>query len=169
MAFRQDGTVGSTLRFEEFFDLEHERLLRALYLVTGDRTEAEDLAQDAFVKVLERWDTVRSMEAPSGYLYRIAMNTFRTRYQRARMAVRRIAMLSRPAVDPFEEVEVQEDLRRSLASLTKRQRAAIVLTELLGYPHEDAGRILGIRASTVRALTTQARATLRSTMEDLDG
>jgi len=58
---------------------------------------------------------------------------------------------------------------RALASLTPRQRAAIVVTELLGYPPKDAAEVLGVRASTVRALTTQARAALRGTMERADG
>jgi DNA-directed RNA polymerase specialized sigma24 family protein len=54
---------------------------------------------------------------------------------------------------------------RSLALLTKRQRAAVVVTELLGYSSEEAGEILGIRAGTVRMLTSQARAALREQKE----
>jgi DNA-directed RNA polymerase specialized sigma24 family protein len=42
--------------FTDFFRAEYETLLRAMYLLTGDRHEAEDLAQDAFVKACERWD-----------------------------------------------------------------------------------------------------------------
>jgi len=148
--------------FEEFFDLEHERLLRALYLVVGERQEAEDLAQDAFVKVLERWETVRWMDSPTGYLYRTAMNTFRTRYRRAVMAVRRIALLAPRQQNPYEDVEMTADVREALSALTPRQRAAIVLTELLGYGGEEAASIMGIEPSTVRALTTQARARMRS-------
>ena len=148
--------------FEEFFDLEYERLLRALYLVVGERQEAEDLAQDAFVKVLERWETVRWMDSPTGYLYRTAMNTFRTRYRRAVMAVRRIAFLAPRQRNAFEDVEITADVRGALTALTPRQRAAIVLTELLGYGNEEAASIMGIESSTVRALTTQARARMRS-------
>ena len=132
--------------FEEFFDLEHERLLRALYLVVGERQEAEDLAQDAFVKVLERWETVRWMDSPTGYLYRTAMNTFRTRYRRAVMAVRRIALLAPRQGNPYEDVEMTADVREALSALTPRQRAAIVLTELLGYGGEEAGVDHGDRA-----------------------
>jgi RNA polymerase sigma factor (sigma-70 family) len=57
---------------------------------------------------------------------------------------------------------MREDLRRAMSELTPRQRVAIVLTELLGYPSAEAAETMGIRASTVRALTTQARATLRA-------
>jgi RNA polymerase sigma-70 factor (ECF subfamily) len=157
----QDGRVAFAQSFDDFFELEHERLLGALYLITGNLQEAEDLMQDAFVKMLQRWDLVQSLNDPTGYLYRTAMNAFRTRYRRARMAVRRMATVARVERDPFDEVETREDVRRALVSLTPRQRAAIVLTELLGYPPAEAARALGVRPSTVRALTTQARAKLR--------
>jgi RNA polymerase sigma factor (sigma-70 family) len=152
--------------FEDFFTIEHDRLLGALYLVTGHRQEAEDLMQEAFVKVLQRWDVVQSLTNPTAYLYRTAMNTFRTRYRRALMAVRKATLNAGRSVDPFEEVELREDVRRALAGLTPRQRAAIVLTELLGYPPGEAARTLGIKASTVRSLTTQARTALRAVLGD---
>jgi len=164
----QNPHVGVPETFEEFFELEHERLLRALYLVTGDREEAEDLMQEAFVKVLERWDVVRTMAAPTGYVFQTAMNGFRTKYRRAVMSVRRIALLVPRSGDSFDEVEIREDVRLALTMLTRRQRAAIVLTELLGYPAEEAARILSIQPSTVRALTTQARTTLRSILGGTD-
>ena len=46
------------MTFEEFFEFEKDRLLRVLSLITGNRAEAEDLAQEAFTRVFERWDTV---------------------------------------------------------------------------------------------------------------
>jgi RNA polymerase sigma-70 factor (ECF subfamily) len=165
----QDGAVSFAQSFDDFFELEHERLLGALYLVTGNLQEAEDLMQDAFVKVLQRWDVVQSLTDPTGYLYRTAMNAFRTGYRRGRMAVRRMASFATREGDPFRDVEVREDVRRALTGLTPRQRAALVLTELLGYPPSEAARALGIKASTVRALTTQARANLRVSLGGNDG
>lgn len=161
----EDTGVGFAERFEDFFELEHERLLRALYVITGNRSEAEDLMQDAFVKVLERWDSIQLMDDPTGYLYRTAMNAFRTRYRRGVMALRRIALLEPKQRDLFSDIEIQDDVRRALSALTPRQRAAIVLTVLLGYSAEDASKIMAIRSSTVRALTTQARERLRSALE----
>jgi len=161
----QDTGVGFTERFEEFFAIEHERLLRALYVITGNRSEAEDLMQDAFVKLLERWDSVQLMDDPTGYLYRTAMNAFRTRYRRGLMALRRIALLEPRHRDQFSDIEIQDDVRQAISALTPRQRAAIVLTVLIGYTAEDAAQIMAIRPSTVRALTTQARERLRSTLE----
>ena len=66
------------------------------------------------------------------------------------------------AHDPFDEVEVREDLRRLMASLTPRQRAALLLMDVYGYGSDHAARIMGIRASTVRVLASQARAAIRS-------
>jgi RNA polymerase sigma factor (sigma-70 family) len=153
--------------FEAFFEDEKDRLLRALSVITGSRGEAEDLAQEAFTRVFERWETVGTMDDPAGYLQRTAMNLFRSQYRRARIALKRAAALA-PERDVFEVVEDRDAATQALARLTPRQRAALVLTEALGYSGEEAGRLLGIKASTVWALTHQARASLRGTMEATD-
>ena len=156
------------LAFEAFFEDEKERLLRALYLITGSAGEAEDLAQEAFTRLYERWDSVSVMDDPAGYLHRTAMNVFRNQARRAKMALKRAVGLG-PEQDVFERVEDRDVATRALASLTPRQRAALVLTEGLGYSGDEAGRLLGIKASTVWALTHQARTSLRGTVEATDG
>ena len=153
--------------FEAFFEAEHERLVRAMYLVTGNAQEAEELMQDAFVAVWERWDRVREMDEPAGYLYRTAMNRFRSRLRRASRAARR-AIGSDPGVDAFAAADERDALARALARLPERQRSAIVLTELLGYGSVEAGLILGVKDVTVRSLASQARATLRIHLDDRD-
>jgi len=155
------------LPFEEFFETERERLFRALLLITHDSADAEDLMQEAFVRVWERWDRVGTLDDPVGYLFKTAFNLRRSALRRAMTAATR--SIRPPAErDPIESVFERDEAMRSLASLTPRQRAAIVVTELLGYDSEEAGRILGIRAGTVRALTSQARAALREREEAED-
>src|SRR5436190_1448579 len=73
---------------EELFRDHQVPLLRALYLMTGDAAEAEDLLQDAFAKVWLHWDRVRRMEDRVGYLYRTAMNAFRSRRRRRTVELR---------------------------------------------------------------------------------
>src|SRR6266581_3872558 len=75
--------------FEDLFASEHERLFRALYLITGSAQESEELMQDAFLKVWERWDRISLYENPGGYLYRVAINGAWSRYRRAALAARR--------------------------------------------------------------------------------
>jgi RNA polymerase sigma factor (sigma-70 family) len=150
--------------FEAFFAKEADRLYGALVMITGDSQEAEELAQDAFLAVWQRWDYVRSLESPTGYLYRTAMNGFRK--WRRRSALRwRLREHRPPEVDRIEQAETRYLVRRALASLTPRQRAALVLTELLGYNSEDAARLMATRAGTVRVLASQGRATMRRSME----
>lgn len=155
------------MSFEEFFAVESDRMLRILAVITGSRLEAEDIVQEAFTRVFQRWDRVREMENPAGYLERTAMNLFRSQYRRAAMSVRR-TIGAAPEQDVFEAVEDRTVVSRALAALTPRQRAALVLTEGLGYSGEEAGRLLGIKPSTVWALTHQARAALIAAREGSD-
>ena len=128
----------SPASFEAFFRDEHERLQRALYLVTGDAQEAEELMQDAFLAVWERWDRVGvdgradrvpvpdgdepvPVSAPPG----------------ASRAARRAVGVSE-GEDAFAAADERDAVARALAQLPERQRAAIVLTELLGYGSEEA-------------------------------
>jgi RNA polymerase sigma factor (sigma-70 family) len=155
------------LTFEEFFEAEKDRLLRVLSLITGSSSEAEDLAQEAFTRVFERWATVATMEEPAGYLHRTAMNLFRSQTRRAARGLKR-AIGRVPELDVFQHIEDRDVAAKALADLTPRQRAALVLTEALGYSGEETGHLLGIQASTVYALTHQARAALRATLEATD-
>ncbi|HLA93811.1 MAG TPA: sigma-70 family RNA polymerase sigma factor [Actinomycetota bacterium] len=150
--------------FERFFEEHQPRLFGAMCLITGDRQEAEEIAQEAFARVWERWDRVSEIEDPAGFLFRTATNVFRNRLRRAAVALRRSFAPSPPA-DALAAVEDRDDLLRALRPLTPRQRAALVLTGYLGYTAVEAARVLGIRPSTVRALTTQGRSTARSHLE----
>jgi RNA polymerase sigma-70 factor (ECF subfamily) len=146
--------------FEDFFAQQSPTLFRRLCLVTGDREEAEDVMQDAFLRLFERWDRVRTLEDPVGYLYRTAFNLFRRRSRRAALALRRQLRLA-PPPDEFDASDARTMVAQVLASLTPRQRAALVLTELLGYTSEAAGEVLGVRPGTVRALASQGRAAMK--------
>jgi RNA polymerase sigma-70 factor, ECF subfamily len=154
--------VEAWARFDTFFQEEHERLFKALYFVTGQRQDAEELMQDAFLRLWERWDEIDRIEDLTAYLFRVALNGFRMRRRRAAIALRRTVPV-REERDAFAEAEMRADVRRLLLGLTPRQRAALLLVDLLGYPSEQAGSILGVRASTVRALATQGRRALRAT------
>lgn len=150
--------------FEEFFEAERVRLFKALFAITGSRQEAEDISQEAFLRLWERWDRVSAMEDPPGYLHRTAMNVFRDRRRRIVLGMKRAIRLS-PAPDGYEAVEARSIAATVLGSLTPRQRAAVVLTEGLGYSAEEAGALLGIKGSTVRALVFQARSSLKASVD----
>jgi RNA polymerase sigma-70 factor (ECF subfamily) len=150
-------------RFEEFFDRYHAKLFAGLCLVTESRDEAEEVVQEAFLRVLQRWDRVSAMDDPAGYLFRTAMNVCRKRTRRARIAARRALGLA-PQADAFAQVDARDAVIRAMRDLTPRERAAIVLTALEEYSSHEAGEMLGVADSTVRVLAARARASMRSAM-----
>ena len=155
----------SPLEFDAFFQHVHPRLYAALCLTTGDRHEADEIAQEAFLRVLERWDRVSAMDDPTGFLFTTAMNVFRKRYRRAKLASR--LPIARSSVeDAFATIDDRDVLVRAMRDLTPQQRAAIVLTAILDIPSQEAAEVLGIKDSTVRVLAGKARAQLRTTVGD---
>jgi len=156
----QESVDAYRVSFEAFFAVEWARLLKALILLTGSKEQAEDIAQGAFLKVLERWDTLDHGSDVRGYLFRTALNDYRSLYRRARLAAKRVLAPGRAAIDPFEEIAERESAVRRLLALTPRQREAIVLIGVDGLDYVQAGALLGVNESTVRSLVAQARARL---------
>jgi RNA polymerase sigma-70 factor, ECF subfamily len=146
--------------FSEFFRDEYRRLAKACLLLTGDASEAEELAQDAFCRVFARWDDVRSMGSPTGYLYRTALNLNRKR-------IRRLAVRARHLVNPGErtsDVDVADerlDVLRAVAALPRGQREAIVLVEWFDLDIDEVAGLMGIAPASVRGRLHRARRSLR--------
>jgi RNA polymerase sigma factor (sigma-70 family) len=149
--------------FREFFQAEHARLGRALYLITGSRHEAEDLAQEALVRIYEHWTRVSRMDSPTGYLFRTAMNLHRSRLRRLQTAARKAFHLI-PA-SATDAVEDRDELTRALDTLPLGQRQALVLIDWLGLTTEETGRILGLKPVSVRVRLSRAHASLRAQLE----
>ena len=154
---------------------DHLRRAFALaYRVMGQREDAEDLVQDAFLVALER---IQSFEAgrPFGpWFFRILVN--RGLNARRSRAVRRTeqvpdeapARTESPAVHA-ERMELRGRLRTALDALPERQRVAIEMFELEGFTSAEIGEVLGIPDGTVRWYLHQARRTLRGALAPLEG
>ena len=113
------------------------------------------------MKLWERWDSIERIEDPTGYLFRVALNGFRMRRRRAATAIRKLVPVTETS-DAFLEAEMLADVRQLLMEVTPRQRAALLLVDLLGYTSEQAADILRVQPSTVRSLATQGRQALRA-------
>jgi RNA polymerase sigma-70 factor (ECF subfamily) len=153
------GERSSRVGFEDFFGLEYARLVRSMYLLCGDGADAEDMAQEAFARVFERWDRIQAMESPIGYLYRTALNINRRRVRQIAAFQRGAAIHSEEAIEGINEL--QADVRRALLGLSPNLRVALVLAEWLQMTSEEAGRVLGIAPSSFRVRLHRARSELR--------
>ena len=96
---------------------------------------------------------------PRGYLYKTALNVHRKALRRLAVAARR--HVSREAPDDPDATDWRLDLRRTIRSLPRAQREALVLVEWLGYSAEEAGPLLGIEPASVRGRLHRARESLR--------
>jgi RNA polymerase sigma-70 factor (ECF subfamily) len=152
--------------FEDLFRNEYLRLAKALYLLTGDRSEAEELAQEAMARIYERWSRIRAMDSPTGYLYRTALNLSRRRFERIRRE-RQTALIDR-GEDPVEGTDRRLMVRAAVRDLSREQREALVLLEWLDLTPQEAGVVLGVSAGAVRARAHRARVDLRARLGGTD-
>jgi RNA polymerase sigma-70 factor (ECF subfamily) len=135
-----------------------------MWLITRHQQEAEEIAQDAYVRVLERWDRVCRLDDPVSYLFRTATNVWRSRGRRASVALRKLVHHVPPERDDIAAAEAHVDVLRAIAELTARQRAALVLTDLVGLTSDEAAGAMGCRPSTVRVLAARGRAAMKERM-----
>jgi len=168
-AWVRDASVGTALApFEAFFDAEYARLCEALVLLTSDPFDAEDLAQEAMTRVLERWDRVGSMDSPTGYLFRTAMNLNRNRVRKMFARARRPFHDDATAPDHGSIVSDQHDVRLALAKVSRAEREALVLIDWLQMDAGEAAVVLGISAGAVRVRLHRGRAALRRHLGEND-
>jgi RNA polymerase sigma factor (sigma-70 family) len=145
----------------EFCEAEWPRLVGALSLYTGDADLAQDLAQEAIVRVCRHWRRVRQMEAPGAWLHRVARNLAHSHYRRlgsAARARRRSQTADEHSAPPDESVV----LRALVSSLPERERDAIVLRFYVGCSVRETAGALGVPEGTVKTLTHRAVARLRA-------
>lgn len=144
-------------------DLYHERydpMVRLAYLLVGDRAVAEDLVQDAFVKVHHHW--AKGIDHPNAYLRTAVVNTCRS-WGRRRSREREHERRRLEAV-PDPEL-VADEMWDVLASLPERQRTAIVLRFYEDLPESEIAAVIGCRPNTVRTLVHRGLAALRKEVE----
>ena len=132
--------------------------------LTRRRSDAEDLAQEAFYRAFRDWDEVSRMEHPGAWVRRVALNLAVGRWRRLRRETRAVLRLgpadAGPPLDP-PSVRFWEAVR----ALPRRQAQVIALTYLEDLDSPAVGEVLGLSPATVRVHLARARATLARTLE----
>lgn len=138
--------------------------IRLAYLMTGDRARAEDLVQDAFVRMLARLRHIRETETLRAYLTRTIVNLAKNEYRReGRLrAFLTSARASGPETTSLPEVEVRDEVHAQLLKLPWRQRAALVLRYCEDQSEADVADALGTSPKAVRSLVGRGLETLRN-------
>jgi RNA polymerase sigma-70 factor (sigma-E family) len=154
--------------FARYVRARQHRLLRAAYLICGDAQSAEDLLQDAFVKLAGRWEKLRQ-ENPDAYvrriLYRDAVSSWR-RTRRESLSLLPYLQVDEVRRDRSREAAQRIALLRALDELTPKQRAVVVLRYFDDRTETQAAELLGISVGTVKSQTHAALARLRTLLPD---
>ena len=150
--------------FEAFYRAEHPRVLGTLCALSGDRDTAVDATDEAFVRAYERWERVRTMDAPAAWTYTVALNALkRTKRRRAMEATllrRRRDAHAAPATDP--------DLWDAVRGLPRRQQEAVVLRYVADLPEAQIAEVMGVTRGTVASTLSDARHALAAVLTDVD-
>jgi RNA polymerase sigma-70 factor (sigma-E family) len=142
----------------------HGRLLRAAYLLTGDLHRAEDLVQEALVKVALRWERLGDGQ-PTAYARTIIVRDNVSWWRRRRETPYGAAPVDLAAVS--SEPEVALVVRRALGRLTAKQRAVLVLRHFEDLSVEEVAAALGVSVGTVKSQTAAALQRLREGAPEL--
>lgn len=151
----------------EFYAAHADSAKRLAYLLTGDNELAEDIAQDAFVKMAGRLGGLRNPEASSTYLRQTVVNLSRSHFRRKRVErsylQREATMRTMEAVEG-RDVLAADALWNDLHRLAYRQRCAVVLRYYEDLSEQQTADLLGCSVGAVKALTNRAMEQLRATV-----
>jgi RNA polymerase sigma-70 factor (sigma-E family) len=163
----QEGTVVTEPRSDlaELYVRHVPAANRLAFLLTGDRSQAEDLVHDAFVRCVGRFGHLRAHEAFDAYLRRTIVNLHTSRLRRLRVER---AFLSTARTNPertttagLPDVAGREDMWRRLLRLPPRQRAVLVLRYYEDLSERETAAALRCSVAAVKSLTARATAALR--------
>jgi RNA polymerase sigma-70 factor (ECF subfamily) len=150
--------IAAKEEFDHFYHREYQSILALALVMTGDRQQAEDLTQDAFVAAYQKWETI---DSPRAWIRTVVANRsrswFRKRYREAR-AMLRVGQPTpaAPADMGAETTEFWGEVRL----LPSRQAQAVALFYLDQLSTVEIASILGCSESTVRVHLTRGRRAL---------
>ena len=155
--------VADRSRVAELYAVHADDAVRLAYLLTGDRELAEDLVQDAFVKVVGRLVHLRDPGAFGPYLRKTVVNMSRSYFRRRKLERAHLETVKPPIHhDDTSSALEREAMWAALGRLTQRQRAAIVLRFYEDLPEAQVAEILQCRPGTVKSLVSRGLDALRN-------
>jgi RNA polymerase sigma-70 factor, ECF subfamily len=149
--------------FEHFYQREFKVVAALAYVLSGSRTLAEDLTQDAFMAAYRKWDRVGRYDQPGAWVRRAVANRAVSAWRRSLGTAKVVSLLAATpnrADDPQLNAEVAE-LWQAVRALPRRQAQSVALHYLEGLSLNEIGAILGCSAGTVKTHLARARQRLQ--------
>jgi RNA polymerase sigma-70 factor (sigma-E family) len=147
---------------EELYADHAQRAGRLAFFLVGDKELAQDLVQEAFLKVFARWGNLRESHSFAAYLNRTIVNLAHKTHRRRKVERRYLDRQPRiEAVVATRDYETADELWRQLQLLPKRQRTAIVLRYYEDLTDHQAAEAMGCSETAIASLVQRALGTLR--------
>ncbi|HYI46010.1 MAG TPA: sigma-70 family RNA polymerase sigma factor [Actinomycetota bacterium] len=151
-----------TSSMEEQYAANAQRAGRLAYFLVGDRDLAQDLVQEAFLKVFARWGNLREADSFAAYLNRTIVNLAHKTHRRRGVERRYLEKHREPeAVTAERDYETADELWGQLQLLPQRQRTAIVLRYYEDLTDHAAAEAMGCSETAIASLVQRALGTLR--------
>lgn len=145
---------------EELYETHSPGALRLAYLLVTDRDLAQDLVQDAFVRLFARYRDLRDPDHFETYLRKTIVNLSRDQHRR-RKTERAYLARQNPGEPAAAPVDPDEELRTALRQLPERQRAAVALRYLEDLSEQQTADVMDTSVAAVKALTQRGSSALR--------
>ncbi len=165
--WREGVSMRSEAEFAALYQARFADLASQLYAYLGDRAEAQDVVQEAFVRAWQRWARISAYDDPVAWVRRVAWNLATSRHRKIAV-VRRFLSRSRP---PDHQPAANPDrvaLVMALRQLPERQRRALVLHYLADLSVAEIARDIGVAEGTVKSWLHRGRAELARHLSDGD-
>jgi RNA polymerase sigma-70 factor (ECF subfamily) len=159
-----------SVTLEELFERYHQEIYRLCVGMLNDAHEAEDAAQDVFLRAQRAWSSYDPLRAaPRTWLGQIAMNRCRSLLRRRRLwaAIERlIAPFGAPSAQPVTPADLRADIGEALYLLDERHRSVVILRYYLELSCAEIATVLQINEGTVRSRLSNARRRMRAALEE---
>jgi RNA polymerase sigma-70 factor (sigma-E family) len=162
----EPGRAGRAEELSRLFEAHYADMVRLAFYLTGSWAVAEELAQEAFLRLWRRWGGLRDPHAALGYLRASVVNLSRSSLRRRLVELRHQRSVDEEGRDPDPTARL--DIARALAKLPARKRACVVLRHLVDLSVEETAAVLGISTGSVKSQTHRALRLLEAALSDHD-
>jgi RNA polymerase sigma factor (sigma-70 family) len=150
--------------FDAFFSSAYSRILAQAIMLCGNREDAEDATQEAFLSAYQAWDRIADFELPEAWVHRIVVQRLWKAYRKRKAGQDLLLDLAVPAHASPEQTAEAREVLRLLAGLPPRQRITMVLFCLHGWSQQEIAAALRMTRGGVAANVAKARQTLREAL-----
>ena len=149
---------GELLSFEDFYRREHRNVLGLAFVLTGNTSAAEDVAQDAFTAAFRHWRVVAACDSPGAWVRRVACNRAASVFRRRLAEAKALVRLAKRTPTSIDLDEGDDAFWQAVRGLPPRQAQAVALYYFADYSVREVAAVLGCSEGSVKTHLSRARA-----------